>query len=391
MTSIAVEFPGNPESVRQAGEWMRHQIESAVNDADINIGIVAVTSYRYWEGESGTAFNNIANDLSAACRELNEFAGTVAEKFHVYAGEMQRVQERLAGYVDHAIASGLPVDGVRVYRPEWVGNVPQGASDAGWDQWRELRKQQREYDRVEEDCLKRKAEIIGWVAENLLPIVGALPRPTLGQQVYEKLATVVGLGTEIGGEYLDNAFANSIDRLNTNAENWRHAAAEIERRSTASGSPATQQRLRDLIQENLPEHLRSAAGGASSLSDVTRGLRQIANRVLGPGADIALAVWELSDGAEPVDLGVGIAGGAAGSAAAIALGVTPVGWGVIAIAGAGVVGGEIASGIWGATPESWREGIYHWVDDGIVIGGDVIEDIGDWFYDTSEAIGGHFR
>lgn len=390
MTSITIECPGKPADIRAGGEWLRHQIETAVHNADLNAGTMWSNSLAYWEGESGQAFNSVAGDLVEVTRELGDVAGSIAEKFHVYAGEIERVQNRYAGYLEHAVSSGLLVDGVRVYRPEWVGSVPQGSSDPDWDEWRDLRKKQRDYDRIEEDVLSRKAELVGWVAENLLPIITELSGPTLASQLYDKLTTVVGLGNEIGGEYLDNHLSNSIDELGSNAETWSTRAAEIERRSVASGSPATRARLQELIQQHIPEHLRSAARGASSFTEVASVLRSVAKH-MGTGADIALALWEISDGAEPVDVGIEILGGIGGGAVAVALGSNPVGWGVIVIAGAGIAGGALASGIWGATPESWREGIYHWVDDGIVIGGDVVEEVGDWFYDTSEAIGGWFR
>ncbi|OZB86874.1 MAG: hypothetical protein B7X41_13560 [Microbacterium sp. 14-71-5] len=106
--------------------------------------------------------------------------------------------------------------------------------------------------------------------------------------------------------------------------------------------------------------------------------------VVGGALDIGVGVWDIAQGGEPVDVAVawgsGVAGGLIGGSIAGFLEVgTLAGAGVVGLT-AMLVGGGLVSG-WQSTPPSWREGIYSWSADGLIVAGDLGEEIGDWWTD----------
>lgn len=392
--SCVVEAGGSPSAIRAAAEWLRHKAESAAMEADVIDGLIATTSYTYWQGRAADAFNAVAGDMVSASRETSDFAGPFAETLHVFAGKVERMQERFEGFLAHAAEVGLTVSGTTVFAPVWSGPVPQSDHDDSWEGWREYQRRLREYSRIQNDVVLWHGDHKAWIYTNLVDYVAGMPAESLAQTLNDQIRSAAALGFPVVNKYLDVRWEQKVANLTFQAEKFAFDADEISRRSYASGDPALRAMLLKAIEDGTPERLHGLAEKLGSVADVTKTLRSALDTFGGPAVDVGLGAWAIADGAEPVDVVVQWAGGlgAMGIAGAVIAGVAlPALVPAIVLGAVDVLGTAIAGNVWQATPASWRTGIYEFTEDGYIIVGDMGEKIGDWFADRSVDIGQWFN
>ncbi len=392
--SFDAEVAGSPSSIRAAAEWLRHKAESAAKEADVIDGLIASTSYRYWQGRAGDAFSALVNDMVMASREVADYAGPFAETLHVYAGRVERMQEHFEGFLRHAADVGLTVSGLTVCAPVWVGAVPQSDHDETWEEWRGHQTRLREYERMQGDVVAWHGDHLAWVYSNLFTYAASLPAQSQAQIMNDRIRLAASLGFPAVNKYLDARWAQKIAALTSRAEGFAFASDEIVRRSTASGSPELRARLREAIANGTPASFDGVADRLGSVVEVTKTLRSVLDKVGGPLIDVGLGAWAIADGAEPVDVAVEWVGGlgASGVAGVVVAGATLPFWASATIViGVGAAGSWAAGMIWESTPASWRHGIYEFTEDGFIIVGDVGENVGDWFVDRTIDIGQWFN
>ncbi|MEX0161105.1 MULTISPECIES: hypothetical protein [unclassified Microbacterium] len=392
--SCAIEVGGSPSAIRAAAEWLRHQVESAASEADVIDGLIATTSTSYWQGRAGAAFSDTAGDLVSASREISEYAGPFAEILHVFAGRVERMQEHFEGFLASAADAGIVVTGTTMHEPSWAGPVPQNDHDESWGEWRTHQRRLRTYDRIQNDVVLWHADHKAWILANLVEYAGTMPEKSQAQELNEGIRETVGIGFSATNKYLDVSWEQKVAYLTSQAEGFAYAAAEMSRRSYAAGDPALRAKLLEAIENGTPEHLRGVSKNLDSIAEMTKTLRHVLDTVGGPAVDVGLGVWAIADGEEPVDVVVQWVGGlgGAGIAGAVLAGATLPIWGSAAIViGAASAGSAAVGAIWESTPASWRQGIYEFSEDGFIIVGDVGEQIGDWFVETSIDIGQWFN
>ncbi|MEV8249361.1 hypothetical protein AB0O87_00370 [Microbacterium sp. NPDC076768] len=384
--SCVIEVGGSPSAIRNAAEWLRHKAESAANEADVIDGLIATTSYTYWQGRAGDAFNEVVGRMVAASREVADLAGPFAETLQVFAGKVERMQEKFEGFLAHAAAVGLRVADTTVFAPTWSGAVPQSDADVSWSEWRDYQKRLREYDRIQNDVVLWHGDHKAWIYTNLVGYAAGLPGEAQVQSLNDGIRTAAGLGFSAANRYLDVRWEQKVANLTFQAEGYAFLADEMSRKSYASGDPALRATLLKAIEDGTPEQFHSLAGKLSSVAEVTKSLRSVLDTVGGPVADIGLGAWAIADGKEPVDVLVEGAGGLGAVAISgwVAAGATVPVW---AVGGAGLAGGVAVGAGWESTPASWRNGIYEFTEDGYIIVGDMGEQVGDWFVDRSLDIG----
>lgn len=392
--SCVIEVGGSPSAIRSAAEWLRHKAEAAAHEADVIDGIIATSSYTYWQGRAGDAFNDLVGQMVAPAREVADFAGPFAETLHVFAGKVERMQEKFEGFLVHAADVGLAVAGTTVFAPTWSGPVPQSDADESWSEWREYQKRLREYDRIQNDVVLWHGDHKAWIYTNLVGYAAGLPAESQAQELNDLIRSAAGLGFPAANKYLDVRWEQKIANLTFKAEGYAFAADEMSRRSYASGDPALRAALLDAIKAGTPEQFHGMAEKLGSVAEVTKTLRSVLDTVGGPAVDIGLGAWEIADGKEPVDVVVEWAGGLGamgGMGAVVAGAALPVAWSVGLVMGAAAGGSMLAGAIWESTPASWRNGIYEFTEDGYIVVGDIGERVGDWFADRSVDIGQWFK
>jgi len=392
--SCVIEVGGSPSAIRSAAEWLRHKAEAAAHEADVIDGIIATSSYAYWQGRAGDAFNELVGQMVAPAREVADFAGPFAETLHVFAGKVERMQEKFEGFLAHAADVGLTVAGTTVFAPTWSGAAPQSDADESWSEWREYQKRLREYDRIQNDVVLWHGDHKAWIYTNIVGYAAGLPAESQAQELNDLIRSAAGLGFPAANKYLDVRWEQKIANLTFQAEGFAFAADEMSRRSYASGDPALRARLLDAIKAGTPEQFHGMAEKLGSVAEVTKTLRSVLDTVGGPAVDIGLGAWAIADGKEPVDVVVEWVGGlgAMGGVGAVVAGAAlPVAWSAGLVIAATAGGSMLAGGIWESTPASWRSGIYEFTEDGYIVVGDVGEQVGDWFVDRSVDIGQWFK
>lgn len=391
--SCVIEVGGSPSSIRSAAEWLRHKAESAAKEADVIDGIIATSSPRYWQGRAGDAFNDLASDMVAASREVADVTGPFAETLHVFAGKVERMQEKFEGFLAHAADVGLAVVGTTVFAPTWSGPVPQSDADESWGEWREYQKRLREYDRIQNDVVLWHGDHKAWIYTNLVGYAAGLPAESQAQVLNDQIRATAGLGFPAANKYLDVRWEQKIANLTFQAEGYMFAADEMSRKSYASGDPALRARLLKAIEDGTPEQFHGLAEKLGSVAEVTKALRSVLDRVGGPAVDVGLGAWAIADGKQPVDVVVEWAGGIGamgGMGVVVAGAALPFVWSAGLVIGAAAGGSMAAGTIWESTPASWRNGIYEFTEDGYIVAGDIGERVGDWFADRSVDIGAWF-
>lgn len=380
--SFVVAVGGSPSSLRAAGEWLRHKVECVGDAIDYSSGL-NVSGPRSWSGSAAEAFSAASRTMVEASRQITDIAGPFAEVLHTYAGRLERMQNHFEGVLRSASVSGLKVEGTRVWMPAWNGPAPQSRDADNYDQWERFTKLRRDYQRAQIDVVEWHADNEAWIYENIVLFAASLPNASLADDLLGLLQTGVDVGMDIGEPLVDRGWEARIETLRDKAANWREAAEELRRKAKVSGDPALRALLQEKIDAKLPDSMKAAAGAADSVADILRTSRKVVP-VVGAAVEIAVGVWDIANGEEPVDVvvgwGGGFAGGAAGSAVATGAGVGFLGVAGAATGGA-LLGGALIPMAWEKTPPSWREGIYSWAADGFIVAGDVGEKVGDWFVD----------
>jgi len=382
--SMRIEVGGSPSGIRVAAEWLRHKVEDTGDSIDYTSGVNVNGVDRGWSGASADAFSDISMDMVSAARQITDIAGPFAETLHVFAGKVERIQAHFEGFLKYAKECGLRVEGTEVFAPEWpYPEVPQSRDDPRYPAWKTFTDQRREYGRIQNDVVDWHADHEAWIFTNLIDYAAGLPMSSYADEMLDQLRTAGEIGKTAGESYLDLSWEQKAKDLQASAANYRDAAGELVRKSGVTGDPALKARMQEKIAAGLPEHLRGTASTMDSIADLVRASRKMLP-VVGGALDIGFGVWDIAEGKEPVDVVVdwsgGAVGGAAGGGIAAAFGAP-----IVAVAGATVVGtlavGGTVTGIWNATPPSWRDGIYSWTSDGFIVVGDFGEAVGDWWVD----------
>ena len=340
---------GERAAIDDAGQRLKSLRAAYAEAADDTHSVRSKSNY-VWTGRAGDAYRDFNKDLTKALDEMKDRSARAEDLFFSYAQQLAWRQEEMQEHRDKAIQGDLVVDGTWINAPEPVvcpARPPDPKASA------ERRAQygdvMRAYERyceqldlfleLEEKTAKTFRRLEDWIEINLAGAVEELNA--------DSLATIMGTALSRLGLAVSAGKSSFSSRAVDLRDKATKRATEAARR--ASGNPAVRSGQYDpnpaSVQKRAEAHPNAVRAGRAT--DMAKRFGRI-----GTALTIATAGLEISQGASPSGVLVGVAGGIIGGTVGMpvgqALGTSAVGLiGAVTGHGPGAAAGAMVGGVAG--------------------------------------------
>ncbi len=336
---------GERAAIDDAGQWLKSLRAAYAEAADDTHSVRSKSNY-VWTGRAGDAYRDFNKDLTKALDEMKDRSARAEDLFFSYAQQLAWRQEEMQEHRDKAIQGDLVVDGTWINAPEPVvcpARPPDPKASA--EQRAQYGDVMRAYERyceqldlfleLEEKTAKTFRRLEDWIEINLAGAVEELNA--------DSLATIMGTALSRLGLAVSAGKSSFSSRAVDLRDKATKRATEAARR--ASGNPAVRSGQYDpnpaSVQKRAEAHPNAVRAGRAT--DMAKRFGRI-----GTALTIATAGLEISQGASPSGVLVGIAGGVVGAPIGQQLGIFVVGLGGAAVSQApGAATGTVVGGVAG--------------------------------------------
>lgn len=113
---LDIKVEGDPESIRQAAQWLRGMSES-VHDCGTQVGRARTESEADWSGDAGAGFRRVTGEVGSAVDTLSTDFGGTCDALTVHADDLDTVKTRMGDAVSIAQEAGLGVTENAILEP----------------------------------------------------------------------------------------------------------------------------------------------------------------------------------------------------------------------------------------------------------------------------------
>lgn len=366
---IDTSMEGNPDSIRQAANWLKSSLQAGIHDCASQVYRARTRAESGWHGDASSAFQDKMTNAARGSDVVATDSGALAQSFESYAADLHTAQAGMERAKEIAQQGGLKINGAVIEDPGAAPTTPQELPTDGSLTSEQIQQNHQAVQAVADH--QRKVAAFNAARAEADRANGILNN---AEKVAEEYWRDLSGKTYIHATDFTNAAAGELIKMNKSILKKESArlldeskTAETRYLNSSGGSPEAK------FQEELRLSKTMAASELESEA-VTIG-RRFASKIpiIGWGIAAAGIGYDIHDGKPP---GKAIFSGVAGTLGAMAVtaAVPGVGWAAAAGIGVGILVGIGADWVYdNVLPNN----VKHKIDDGLNAVGHTIASAGD--------------